>query len=175
MLLIDPVCMAMFMPRLLHGFLYASLRLQITRPLAAIQQLMLWLVAKDIHLATTFARGFFWTDLNLWPEELPAGSTVVLGECDALVQAPEVANLLASNAGVKGQLIGLPTICAERSNDVLLLFSVEWGGSVTAAAAAVDAAVALSTRGCRKEFDQEMQQQNRAGVSIAGELQPVLS
>jgi hypothetical protein len=62
---------------------------------------MLSLVSKELHLATTFSREFFWTDLNLWPEDLPAGSAVVLGECDALVQAAEVAALLASNPGVK--------------------------------------------------------------------------
>jgi hypothetical protein len=35
------------------------------RPLHAAFNLMLWVVSKDIHLAATFARKFYWTDLNL--------------------------------------------------------------------------------------------------------------
>jgi hypothetical protein len=35
------------------------------RPLHCGFNLMLWLVSKDIHLAATFARKFYWTDLNL--------------------------------------------------------------------------------------------------------------
>jgi hypothetical protein len=58
---------------------------------------MLWLVSKDIHLAATFARKFYWTDLNLWPEDLPEGSSVVLSGADALVSAADIHKMLSSS------------------------------------------------------------------------------
>ncbi|WIA32423.1 hypothetical protein OEZ86_003246 [Tetradesmus obliquus] len=99
-LFVDPVCFGMFMPRLLHGFIYAPLRLHADRPLHSAFNLLLWLVSKDIHLAATFARKFYWTDLNLWPEDLPEGSSVVLSGADALVSAADIHKMLA-NSGVQ--------------------------------------------------------------------------
>jgi DNA-binding NarL/FixJ family response regulator len=58
---------------------------------------MLWLVSKDIHLAATFARKFYWTELNLWPEDLPEGSSVVLSGADALVSAADIHKMLSSS------------------------------------------------------------------------------
>jgi hypothetical protein len=40
---------------------------------------------------------------------------------------------------------------------------------------AVDAAVTVCPRGCRKEYDEELQQQSLSGCSIARGIQPVLS
>ncbi|KAF6261351.1 hypothetical protein COO60DRAFT_1699898 [Scenedesmus sp. NREL 46B-D3] len=96
-LFVDPVCFGMFMPRLLHGFIYAPLRVQLGRPLHSAFNLLLWLVSKDVHLAATFARKFYWTDLNLWPEDLPEGSSVVLSGADALVSAADIHKMLSSS------------------------------------------------------------------------------
>jgi hypothetical protein len=58
--------------------------------------MLMWVVSKDLHLAATFARRFYWSELNLWPEDLPAGSAVLLSGGDALVAADDVARMLRS-------------------------------------------------------------------------------
>lgn len=34
--------------------------------------------SREMHVCATFARGFYWSDLNLWPEDLAPGSVVLL-------------------------------------------------------------------------------------------------
>lgn len=34
--------------------------------------------SREMHVCTTFARRFYWSDLNLWPEDLAPGSVVLL-------------------------------------------------------------------------------------------------
>lgn len=51
--------------------------------------LITWFIARDIHTAAAVSRNFFWTDVNLWPDEIPSSSLFVLSEqvsqtnCDA--------------------------------------------------------------------------------------------
>lgn len=42
--------------------------------------LITWLISRDIHTATAVSRNFFWTDVNLWPDEIPRSSLFVLSE-----------------------------------------------------------------------------------------------
>lgn len=42
--------------------------------------LITWLISRDIHTATAVSRNFFWTDVNLWPDEIPQSSLFVLSE-----------------------------------------------------------------------------------------------
>lgn len=42
--------------------------------------LITWLIARDVHTATAVSRNFFWTDVNLWPDEIPQSSLFVLSE-----------------------------------------------------------------------------------------------
>jgi hypothetical protein len=42
--------------------------------------LITWLISRDIHTATSVSRNFFWTDVNLWPDEIPHSSLFVLSE-----------------------------------------------------------------------------------------------
>jgi hypothetical protein len=44
-----------------------------------------WLVARDIHHATSVCRRFYWSILNLWPHQLPRNSLIVLSGRDQLV------------------------------------------------------------------------------------------
>jgi hypothetical protein len=34
--------------------------------------------SRELHVCSTFARRFYWSDLNLWPEDLAPGSVVLL-------------------------------------------------------------------------------------------------
>jgi hypothetical protein len=88
------------MPRLLHAFLYAPLRLSLKSPVESAFNLLLWLITKDIHMAATFARRFYWSDCNLWPEELPAGSVVLLSGGDALVASHNVYHMITQQPGL---------------------------------------------------------------------------
>jgi hypothetical protein len=47
---------------------------------AAAAGLITWLIARDIHTATSVSRNFFWTDVNMWPDEIPDASLFVLSE-----------------------------------------------------------------------------------------------
>ncbi|GAX85237.1 hypothetical protein CEUSTIGMA_g12657.t1 [Chlamydomonas eustigma] len=87
--LIDPVCIGMFMPHLLRSFVY--------RYPTCLKDLVIWLVGRDLGAATFFCRRFFWTQLNLWPEDLPAGgrSLLVLHGRDRLMDVPAVLRWLS--------------------------------------------------------------------------------
>lgn len=42
--------------------------------------------SREMHVCATFARRFYWSDLNLWPEDLAPGSVVLLsGQVGAAV------------------------------------------------------------------------------------------
>jgi hypothetical protein len=34
--------------------------------------------SRELHVCSTFSRRFYWSDLNLWPEDLAPGSVVLL-------------------------------------------------------------------------------------------------
>ena len=53
-----------------------------------------WLVARDIHHATSVCRRFFWSQLNLWPDQLPDQTLVVLSGKDALVPVDSTIKML---------------------------------------------------------------------------------
>ncbi|KAI8474759.1 MAG: hypothetical protein J3K34DRAFT_517850 [Monoraphidium minutum] len=92
--LIDPVCFGMFMPHLLHNFIYRRPRLNVWQPDVLLRDLMLYFASRDLHLSATFARRFYWSDMNLWPEDMPPGSVVLLSGNDDLVHADEVKLML---------------------------------------------------------------------------------
>jgi pimeloyl-ACP methyl ester carboxylesterase len=60
------------------------------RPLQFVLDLIVHFASRDLHLAAAFSRRFYWSDVIMWPEELPPGSAVVLGAADDLVHADEV-------------------------------------------------------------------------------------
>lgn len=35
-------------------------------------------VSREVHVRASVARRFYWSELNLWPEDLPPGSTILL-------------------------------------------------------------------------------------------------
>ncbi len=61
--------------KLVHHFVYAPQSGALTT----------WVVARDVHHATSECRSFFWAQLNLWPDQLPANTLVVFSGKDKLV------------------------------------------------------------------------------------------
>jgi hypothetical protein len=55
----------------------------------------------DMHVAATFSRSFYWSELNLWPEDLPRGSLVMLSGRDDLMNSMEVKDMLEVAGGIK--------------------------------------------------------------------------
>ncbi|GBF97999.1 hypothetical protein Rsub_11110 [Raphidocelis subcapitata] len=89
--LLDPVCFGMFMPKLLHSFLYS--------PFPAGGKLLdmgVYFVSRELHMTATFCRRFFWSDYNLWAEHLPAHTLVCLSGEDRLCPASDVRRWLES-------------------------------------------------------------------------------
>ncbi|KAG1674453.1 hypothetical protein FOA52_003058 [Chlamydomonas sp. UWO 241] len=82
--LIDPVCFVMYSGKLILNFVYQPHNKAITTGI----------VARDIHHATSVCRNFFWSLLNLWPDQLPAKTLVVLSGQDELVPVAEVIRML---------------------------------------------------------------------------------
>jgi len=98
---VDPVCFAMFMPYLLYNFIYRRPRLQLQRPLVLLCDLVLFFASRELHIAATFCRSFYWTDLNLWPEDMPPGSVVILSGNDELCPEAEVRQMLEMCGHIK--------------------------------------------------------------------------
>lgn len=90
--LIDPVCFCMFSGDLIQNFLYKAPK--------EISQLVTWFVSREFHTSAAVSRHFFWTMLNLWPEDLPSRSLVVLSENDQLIPVPSVHLMLRSTDAV---------------------------------------------------------------------------
>jgi len=82
--LIDPVCFVMFSGKLILNFVYQPHHKAITTGI----------VARDIHHAASVCRSFFWSLLNLWPDQLPDRTLVVLSGRDELVPVAEVIRML---------------------------------------------------------------------------------
>ncbi|GAX85025.1 hypothetical protein CEUSTIGMA_g12445.t1 [Chlamydomonas eustigma] len=85
--LIDPVCFGVFMPNLLGNFVYRhSHQLKGTGPM----DWLMCFISRDVHVASTFGRRFYWSDVNLWADDLPKKCLVVLSGRDDLIHVEEV-------------------------------------------------------------------------------------
>jgi hypothetical protein len=60
-----------------------------------------YLASHELHVCATFSRSFFWTDLNLWPEDLAPGSAVLLSGRDDLMNAQQVKAMLEEFKHIK--------------------------------------------------------------------------
>lgn len=93
--LFDPVCCCMWTGDLVSSFVY--------RPHASRTGKVTWLIARDLHAAAAVSRNFFWSDYELWPQDLEKlGKRVLLavGGRDDLVPSAHVAATLASSERV---------------------------------------------------------------------------
>jgi len=105
LVLVDPVSIGMFLPQLLSAFFYRAalarpLCSALRRPVAAARRLGLRVISREVTLSATMSRSFFWSEMNIWPEDLPDGTVVVLGGRDELLDAQQVKCILESSPAV---------------------------------------------------------------------------
>jgi pimeloyl-ACP methyl ester carboxylesterase len=89
MTFIDPVCFLLCSYDVAYNFLY--------KPATNAQEaLMQWFVGRELYIAHTLSRRFWWHDNILWPEQLLCPTTVVLSSEDYIVPADAVRKHLSS-------------------------------------------------------------------------------
>ncbi|GIL48004.1 hypothetical protein Vafri_4723 [Volvox africanus] len=90
--LLDPVCFGMFMPHLLANFIYRQPR---TTSLEIwIKDMLFKFVSRDLHCAAALCRRFYWSDVNLWPQDIPGRTLVAIGGQDQLIHVDEVLDFI---------------------------------------------------------------------------------
>lgn len=85
--LLDPVCMLICYPQLLHNFIYRQPTRANFSSVAGALDLVRFVCSRDLTISQAFCRKFRWSELNLWPEDLPSRAVVVLAARDDLVPA----------------------------------------------------------------------------------------
>jgi hypothetical protein len=90
-----------------------------------VKKSVVYMASHELHVCATFSRGFFWTDLNLWPEDLAQGSVVLLSGRDDLMNARQVQAMLEPCGHIKVSswetcdqvpyLLAIPASCAKHS------------------------------------------------------------
>lgn len=89
MTFIDPVCFLLVKPDVCYNFMYR-------RPTDPTQLLINYFLAKELYIAHSLSRNFFWYQNQLWPDELPGPTLVVLNGRDSIVPAHSVRRYLTS-------------------------------------------------------------------------------
>lgn len=84
--MVDPACCCMWSGHLVANFVY--------QPHRSITGIITWFISRDLHTAAAVQRNFFWTKLNLWPQEMPEHAVMVLSGQDDLVPVPHVEAML---------------------------------------------------------------------------------
>lgn len=86
---IDPVCFLLIKPDVCYNFMYREAE-------TPTQLLLSWFVSKELYIAQSLSRNFFWYQNILWPEQLTMPSLVVLSGCDSIVPAHSVRRYLVA-------------------------------------------------------------------------------
>eukprot|EP00475_Leptophrys_vorax_P041145 TRINITY_DN77526_c0_g1_i1.p1 TRINITY_DN77526_c0_g1~~TRINITY_DN77526_c0_g1_i1.p1 ORF type:complete len:825 (+),score=16.65 TRINITY_DN77526_c0_g1_i1:259-2475(+) len=95
--LIDPVCVLLCLPKVLHSFVYKYPEAENTG--AQIGETLRWfLCSRELQVATAICRRFAWQEYQVWGDELPAASLVMLSGDDQLVPSPAVQRHLAQHS-----------------------------------------------------------------------------
>lgn len=84
---LDPVCFLLIKPDVCYNFMYRQ-------PETATQLLMHYFVARELYIAHSLSRNFFWYQNLLWPEELQVPCMVMLSGEDSIVPAHSVRRYL---------------------------------------------------------------------------------
>ncbi|GIL74977.1 hypothetical protein Vretimale_2583 [Volvox reticuliferus] len=90
--LLDPVCFGMFMPHLLANFIYRQPRT--TSFDIWVKDVLFKFVSRDLHCAAALCRRFYWSDINLWPQDIPGRTLVAIGGQDQLIHVDEVLDFI---------------------------------------------------------------------------------
>lgn len=86
---IDPVCFLLVKPDVCYNFMYRE-------PSTPTQLLTHYFVARELYIAHSLSRNFFWFQNLLWPEELSMPALVVLSGTDSIVPAHSVRRYLTA-------------------------------------------------------------------------------
>jgi len=86
---IDPVCFLLIKPDVCYNFVYR-------KPLTPTQLFMSYFGARELYIANSLSRNFFWSENILWPEQLSMPTLVVLSGRDCIVPAHSVRRYLTS-------------------------------------------------------------------------------
>lgn len=84
---LDPVCFLLIKPDVCYNFMCRQ-------PETATQLLMHYFVARELYIAHSLSRNFFWYQNLLWPEELQVPCMVMLSGEDSIVPAHSVRRYL---------------------------------------------------------------------------------
>jgi pimeloyl-ACP methyl ester carboxylesterase len=149
--LLDPVCCCMWTGDLVSSFVY--------RPHASRTGRVTWLIARDLHAAAAVSRNFFWSDYELWPqdlEKLGKRALLAVGGRDDLVPAAHVAATLASSARVA-------MLHDETMAHADVVFKPRWQRR------ALDEALAQMAAADCEDLAQELMAERRAAAAVAAE------
>jgi hypothetical protein len=116
--MVDPACCCMWSGHLVANFVY--------QPHRSITGIITWFISRDIHTAAAVQRNFFWTKLNLWPQEVPEHAVMVLSGKDDLVPVPHVEAMLRTET--KARVLVKP---GYKHAD--FLFDTAWQDTIVAA------------------------------------------
>ena len=85
----DPVCFLLIKPDVCFNFMYRE-------PETPTQLLIHYFVSRELYIAHSLSRNFFWNQNLLWPEDLLCPALVVLSGQDSIVPAHSVRRYLAA-------------------------------------------------------------------------------
>lgn len=85
---IDPVCFLIIKPDVCYNFIYK-------RPTCASELLSSFFVARELFIAHSLSRNFFWFENLLWPEDISMPCLVALSGKDGIVPAHSVRRYLS--------------------------------------------------------------------------------
>lgn len=86
--LVDPVCFALWEPDLIYNFLYNS------NPAGPIHHLAQYFVAKDLLVATTLFRHFWWMQNILFPDDIKCPTHAYFSQYDWIINADGIQKYL---------------------------------------------------------------------------------
>ncbi|CAG9464742.1 unnamed protein product [Pedinophyceae sp. YPF-701] len=90
MVLLDPVCCLLNLPRAVSGFLYEGPRWNMGMR-AFVKDTVVTAFARDPIVRFSIQRRFMWHRCALWPNEVPPGSVMWVGATDPLIPANHIA------------------------------------------------------------------------------------
>ena len=95
-LLIDPVCFLLILPNIVSNFLIKGARNPFTHSVSTFLRdfVRIFFCSREEGIAYTFSRNFYWHQVCLWMNEIPARTTVVLSSEDELVPGKELMRYL---------------------------------------------------------------------------------
>ena len=124
-ILIDPISILLHQPDVAYNF-------TVRKPKLASEWLLWYFGSKDLGVAHTLSRTFFWAENILWKEDLSGHrATVFLSGNDAIINAPQVyAYLGGDDPTAKHTLVAKKSLAGDDTKDRENLLSVVWCDSL---------------------------------------------